>query len=84
MCSVNGQRYVRGMSPVKLRLRELRNTKGLTQDELAAAIGVSQRTISRLESGWKPRADLGQLVAICQVLGVTMSDLVPVPAKRRK
>ena len=33
------------------RIRELRNEKGLRQEDLAAMINVSQQTISRLENG---------------------------------
>lgn len=33
------------------RIRELRNEKGLRQEDLAAMINVSQQTISRIETG---------------------------------
>ena len=33
------------------RIRELRNEKGLSQEELAGRINVSQQTISRIEKG---------------------------------
>ena len=33
------------------RIRELRNERGLRQEDLAGMINVSQQTISRLESG---------------------------------
>ena len=73
------------MANPALRLRELRELKGWTQSELANAIGTTQVTVSRLESGVKPRADVAQLIRICQTLGVTMSELIPVPkAKRMK
>jgi len=67
-----------------LRLRELRDAAGLTQVELAEKLGVSQKTVSRLESGTKPRADLDQLAAICRVLKCTMSDLVPITKRRSR
>lgn len=38
---------MRGMS----KLREYRATHGLTQSELAAAVGVKKATISRIENG---------------------------------
>lgn len=72
------------MTPVSIRLRELREARGLTQVELADAIGVSQKTISLLESGRKPRADLDQLTDLCRELGVTMAELVPVPPRKRR
>lgn len=33
------------------RIRELRNEKGLRQEDLAEMINVSQQTVSRLEKG---------------------------------
>jgi len=36
---------------VKNRLRELRETRGLTQEELARALGVTRQTIIAIEKG---------------------------------
>jgi len=36
---------------VKNRLRELREAKGLTQEELAKALGVTRQTIIAIEKG---------------------------------
>lgn len=36
-------------------LKQARESSGLTQEELAAKVGMSQPTISRLESGFGPR-----------------------------
>lgn len=37
--------------PMKNRLEELRNARGIRQEELAAALKVSRQTISSLENG---------------------------------
>ena len=36
---------------MKNRIEEIRNNKGIRQDELAKALGVSRQTISSLENG---------------------------------
>ncbi|MDY3304962.1 MAG: helix-turn-helix transcriptional regulator [Clostridia bacterium] len=36
---------------MKNRIEEIRREKGIRQDELAAALGVSRQTISSLETG---------------------------------
>lgn len=36
---------------MKNRIEEIRNTKGIRQDDLAKALGVSRQTISSLENG---------------------------------
>ena len=36
---------------MKNRLEELRNSRGITQEELAAALEVSRQTIGSLENG---------------------------------
>ena len=36
---------------MKNRIEEIRNAKGLRQEELARAMGVSRQTISSLENG---------------------------------
>lgn len=53
---------------VNKRLRELRQARGLTQSELAAAAGVSDRTIRNAEAGRRIRVDFLRYLAIA--LGV--------------
>jgi len=50
------------------RIAELRETKGLTQGELAAATGYLQTNISRIEKG-KVNVSLDILARIIEVLG---------------
>ena len=60
------------MSPLHLqiRLRQLRETAGLTQIALAELAGVSQRAISDLETGKTQRIDLELLDRVSRALRV--------------
>jgi transcriptional regulator with XRE-family HTH domain len=68
--------------PLKLRVKELREARGLPQAELARLAGCAIPTITRLERGeGRPnRADLERFAA---ALGVTVEDLIdPAPSRR--
>ncbi|WP_327376184.1 helix-turn-helix domain-containing protein [Streptomyces sp. NBC_01216] len=57
------------------RIVELRRTAGLSQDQLADAIGMERRSIQRYEAGTRdPR--FTDLVQIADALGVPLADLV--------
>lgn len=56
------------------RLRQYRKNKGMTQQELADQLGVSNKTVSRWESG--SYHDVTTLVALARVLGVTVDELL--------
>lgn len=60
------------------RLRSLRRDRGLTLSELAATTGISESTLSRLESG-KRRANLDLLLPLARAFGVPLDDLVGAP-----
>ncbi len=64
------------------RLRELRRRKLLTQQELAAAVGVKKyQTVQRWESGAAyPRP--AQLRRLCEVLEVTPDELLAALAEQ--
>jgi transcriptional regulator with XRE-family HTH domain len=61
--------------PVTIRLREVREAKGLTQAGLARASGVPQPTISRIERGTSA-IDLGVLERLADALGVDAALLI--------
>jgi transcriptional regulator with XRE-family HTH domain len=55
--------------PIGLEIRDARRTKGWTQNDLAAQLAVSMRTISRWEAGastprFKERERLAELLGI--------------------
>jgi transcriptional regulator with XRE-family HTH domain len=57
------------------RLSTLRKDAGLSQQELAAAVGAAQSTISQLEAGTR-QPSYGLLQAIARPLGVTVGYLI--------
>ena len=57
-----------------LAMKEARKEKGLSQDALAAAVGVSRQTNNAIEKGdYNPTIRL--CISICRVLGLTLNDL---------
>ena len=64
------------MTPVKLRLEELRNVKGWSQAELARRSGVPQPTISRLESGETQSINFPNLEKLASALGCDPGYLI--------
>lgn len=59
---------------MKLKIRELREEKGLTQKELAALIGNVQRNISNWENG-SHEPDCESIVKLADVFGVSLDEL---------
>ncbi|TDD50962.1 helix-turn-helix domain-containing protein [Saccharopolyspora elongata] len=60
------------------RLRALRRLRGSTLAELAAKTGISESTLSRLESG-RRRANLELLLPLAHAYDVPLDDLVGAP-----
>ncbi|WP_406510321.1 helix-turn-helix domain-containing protein [Streptomyces sp. NBC_00212] len=60
------------------RLRALRRDRGMTLADLAATTGVSESTLSRLESGQR-RATLELLLPLARIYDVPLDDLVGAP-----
>ena len=61
--------------PILIRLREMREGKGMTQTQLAEKSGIPQATIWRIESGTQ-RIDLRVLEALADALGVDAALLI--------
>lgn len=58
-----------------MRLRELRNQSGLTQNEIANKLGVSGQTILNWENGiYEPK--INQLIQLADLFDVTVDYLV--------
>lgn len=56
------------------RLRAARRERGLSQEELARAVGVSRQTVNMIERGdYNPTLKL--CVALCKALGKTLDEL---------
>ena len=59
---------------MKNRLRELREEKGLTQEELAKALGVTRQTVIAIEKGrYDPSLRLAFKIA--RFFGVKIEDI---------
>ena len=57
-----------------LRMKAARASAGLSQTDLAEAVGVTRQTIGLIEAGgYNPTLNL--CVAICKTLHVTLNDL---------
>jgi transcriptional regulator with XRE-family HTH domain len=60
------------------RLKELRQRRDITLNELADETGISISTLSRLEAGLR-RPSLEQLLPLARAYGVTLDELVDAP-----
>lgn len=55
------------------RLREIRKEQGLSQQDVAEALGIPQSNLSRIENG-KQRLNLSVLAGILSTYGMEMDD----------
>ena len=63
-----------------LRIADARNARGWSQEQLAAAVGTTQQTIQRWETG-QTDPQVSKVAAISAALGVTMSYLLGVDSQ---
>ena len=63
------------MTPVEIRLREVRKSAGLTQAQLAKKAGMAQGEISRIESS-ATMISLDVLDRLCRALKCEPGDLL--------
>lgn len=56
-------------------IKDVRKEKGLTQEQLAEKLGVSQKSISRWETG-KTMPDYSLLPGICEALDINVAELL--------
>lgn len=59
------------------RVKELRRTAGMSQSDLAAAMGRSESWVSQVERGVQPVERLSVLQALADALNVPVRDLRP-------
>lgn len=65
------------------RIKESRDSKGLTIKELAEAVGLSESTISRYESGYVAKIKLPVLSSIASILNVQEEYLLGVTDQKQ-
>jgi transcriptional regulator with XRE-family HTH domain len=64
-----------------MKLRTIRNQKNMTQEQLEAASGVDQRTISKIELGLIKRPAWEIVARLARALNVHPEELFPVETK---
>ena len=72
------------MTPIHIRLRELRAERGLTQEALAELACVRQGTISAIERDVTTRIDLDVLDRLAEALDVKPGELLVTVPKRKR
>ncbi len=60
---------------MKLNLREIRENKGMTQNELAQKSGVGRITINRIENNRQLDIKTGTIVKLANALEVSINEL---------
>ncbi len=65
------------------KLAELRSTKGVTQDDVAQALGISNKTVSKWENG-SSAPDLSALVMLAEYYEVTTDALLGLSEPKKK
>ncbi|MCY9024091.1 helix-turn-helix domain-containing protein [Priestia megaterium] len=66
-----------------VKIKEYRKTMKLTTMELGYLSGTSQSTISEIERGTRS-IQVESLAKICNVLGITINDVLPIAASKEK
>lgn len=57
------------------KIKEIRESKNMTQEELAEKSGVSRVTISAMENGVKRNTTSKTLLCLARALGVTIDQI---------
>jgi transcriptional regulator with XRE-family HTH domain len=66
----------RELSPIALRLKELREIAGMSQQSLAVSAGVSVSLVSQIERGSRVDPRMSTITALATALGVSLDELV--------
>lgn len=60
---------------MKMRIKEIREEKNMTQEELENKSGISRQTISAIENGKTTNVKSGTLIALAEALETTLDDI---------
>lgn len=69
------KRYAKKLAACGQKLRQIRESKGITQEDLAYNAGISYTTVSNLENGHL-NPTLASLYAIAEALKIPVQELV--------
>jgi len=62
--------------PIARRLKELRETTGMSQQSLAVSAGLSVSLVSQIERGSRVNPRISTIAALATALGVSLDELV--------
>lgn len=68
---MKGERHV----TTAYKIKEIRESKNMTQEELAQKSGISRSIISELETGKRTITTTNTLIKIAEVLGYSIKDI---------
>ena len=71
------------MTPIRLRVRELREAKGINQTEFAELAGIRRATLAAIEAEQTKGVDFETLERIADALGVDAGYLIVHEGRRR-
>lgn len=71
------------MTPLRLRIRELREARGWSQAELGRRAGIASQIVNRLESGHTRTPSLDNLERLATALGVAPGSLLTTAPPKR-
>jgi len=60
---------------LKNRLKEFRESKGMTQEQLAEAAGLSRQTISKIENNEEVSVNVKTIVKIAEIFSVSPGEI---------
>jgi transcriptional regulator with XRE-family HTH domain len=69
---------------VARRIAAVRREKGITQEQVAARLDCALKNYQRIESRDGQNVTIKTLARIANILGVTVTDLVPPPEGRKR
>lgn len=58
------------------KIREIRQRKGLSQEDIAAEMGILQSTYNKIECG-KIKLKFDHVLCICEILKVHIEEIIP-------
>ncbi len=77
-------RYTEQAERLAARLRALREQRGMTQEQLAARAEISVATVRNIERMVVVEPSLFTVLAMVQVLGTSIEDVITVPSHTKK
>lgn len=73
-----------GADNLGIRIKQLRKSKGLSQEKLGELVGVTKGAVSQWEGGLIANIRLVTILKLCDVLGTDIHYLVHGEARRQR